>query len=119
MHYKNHSQLQLYISLFLKTSQDADHSVNKALNICYFTLAFWCYFGLWFHFYYSVNKALNIYYFNFGILMLFWVVIPLLFTQSQSMWNLVCHRLMSDKTLGLFVTITGYFCQILLFIQWC
>jgi len=51
MHYKNHSQLQLYISLFLKTSQDADHSVNKALNIYYFTLAFWCYFGLWFHFY--------------------------------------------------------------------
>ena len=40
------------------------------------------------------------------------------------MRNLVCHRSMSDKTclrlveiLGLPVTITGNFCQILLYIQ--
>ena len=44
----------------------------------------------------------------------------------QSMWNLVCHRSMSGKTclrlvviLGLPVTMSGYFCQILLYIQWC
>jgi len=44
----------------------------------------------------------------------------------QSMRNLVCLRSMSGKNcmrlvenLGLPVTMTGNFCQILLYIQWC
>ena len=44
----------------------------------------------------------------------------------QSMQNLACHRSMSGKSclrlveiLGLPVTMSGNFCQILLYVQWC